>query len=74
MIGHTLFCVNLDPNPQQNDWNKAMSDNKSFWFSIDTSDDESIKLGNLKMIIYKMMKLKKCISSTIKKKISHAFK
>lgn len=43
----TLFCVNLDPNPQQNDWNNAMSDCKSFWFSIETRDDDSIKLGNL---------------------------
>jgi len=44
---YTLVCVNLDPNPQQNDSNSAMSDCKSFWFSIETKDDDSIKLGNL---------------------------
>jgi len=40
--------VNLDPNPEQNDWNNAISDSKSFWFSIETKDEDSIKLGNLK--------------------------
>jgi len=39
--------VNLDPNPQQNDWNNDMSDCKSFWFSIETKDEDSIKVGNL---------------------------
>lgn len=58
IISYTLFCVNLEPNPQQNDWNNAMSDCKSFWFSIDTKDEDSIKQGNLN-IVYKLIK---CLS------------
>jgi len=55
IISLTLFCVNLDPNPQQNDWNNAMSDSKSFWFSIETKDEDSIKVGNLNIKIYKLL-------------------
>lgn len=32
-----------------------MSDNKSFWLSIETKDEDSIKLGNLN-IKYKFIK------------------
>lgn len=48
VILYTLFCVNLDPNPEQNDWKSAMRDCKSFLLSMETKEEESIKLGNLK--------------------------
>jgi len=54
-----------------------MSDSKSFWLSIETKDEDSIKLGNLNIkykLNIKYLSKNKFILSTIEKKIVHKFK